>query len=78
MVMLQLLSSGVEVGFALKEYSVGETAGQVVLQLTKTGQAEIPVQLAFNTQDGSAIGTLLKMGRYYSTTVCYYWDMSVK
>ncbi len=56
MVTLQLLSSGVEVGFALKEYSVGETAGQVVLQLTKTGKAEIPVQLAFNTQDGSAIG----------------------
>ncbi len=22
--------------------------------------------------------TLLKMGRYYSTTLCHYWDMSVK
>ncbi len=22
--------------------------------------------------------TLLKMGCYYSTTMCYYWDMSVK
>ncbi len=22
--------------------------------------------------------TLLKMGRYCSTTMCYYWDMSVK
>ncbi len=22
--------------------------------------------------------TLLIMGRYYSTTMCYYWDMSVK
>ncbi len=22
--------------------------------------------------------TLLKMGRYYSTTMCYYWDISVK
>ncbi len=22
--------------------------------------------------------TLLKMGRYYSTIMCYYWDMSVK
>ncbi len=23
-------------------------------------------------------GTLLKMGRYYNTTVCHYWDMLVK
>ncbi len=22
--------------------------------------------------------TLLKMGRSYSTTMCHYWDMSVK
>ncbi len=22
--------------------------------------------------------TLLIMGRYYGTTMCYYWDMSVK
>ncbi len=22
--------------------------------------------------------TLLKMGRYYNTTLCHYWDMSVK
>ncbi len=22
--------------------------------------------------------TQLKMGRYYSTTMCHYWDMSVK
>ncbi len=22
-------------------------------------------------------GTLLKMGRYYNTTLCHYWDMSV-
>ncbi len=22
--------------------------------------------------------TLLKMDRYYSTTMCHYWDMSVK
>ncbi len=26
----------------------------------------------------SGIGTLLKMGRYYNTTMCHYWDMSVK
>ncbi len=25
-----------------------------------------------------SIRTLLKMGRYYSTTMCHYWDMSVK
>ncbi len=24
------------------------------------------------------MGTLLKMGRYYNTTMCHYWDMSVK
>ncbi len=54
--MLQLMFSGVEVGFALQEYTVEETAGQVILQLTKTGQATVPVQVAFNTQDASAIG----------------------
>ncbi len=25
-----------------------------------------------------ALYALLKMGRYYNTTVCYYWNMSVK
>ncbi len=24
-----------------------------------------------------SLGTLLKMGRYYNTTMCHYWDMSV-
>ncbi len=27
---------------------------------------------------GVMLHALLKMGRYYSTTMCYYWDMSVK
>ncbi len=24
------------------------------------------------------LDTLLKMSRYYNTTMCHYWDMSVK
>ncbi len=24
------------------------------------------------------VSILLKMGRYYNTTMCHYWDMSVK
>ncbi len=38
------------------EYTVSEMDGQAVLQLTKEGEAEIPVQVTFQTQDGSAIG----------------------
>ncbi len=28
--------------------------------------------------EGECGSTLLKMGRYYNTTLCHYWDMSVK
>lgn len=38
------------------EYSVSEAGGQVLLRLSKNGESEIPVQVTFRTQDGSAEG----------------------
>ncbi len=40
---------------------------------------DLEEERSVGTQEGRKVCTvLLKMVRYCSTTVCYYWDMSVK
>ncbi len=36
------------------------------------------VPTVFSSGQAVTSTTLLKICRYYSTTMCYYWDMSVK
>ncbi len=48
----------------------------LIYGLTKLGSVDWEGIYAHTTQYVES--TLLKMGRYYNTTLCHYWDMSVK
>ncbi len=39
---------------------------------------ESPAVLVAGDRVCVCVYALLKMGRYYNTTMCHYWDMSVK
>ncbi len=46
-------------------------------EIQATAVSDITVVDLEFTEPPIEITTLLKMGRYYSTTMCHYWDMSV-
>ncbi len=41
-------------------------------------EVTLPSHRGFYIVSSTPYCTLLKMGRYYNTTTCHYWDMSVK
>ncbi len=51
---------------------------EIDLDVLNSGVSFNPLTTVHVLNSGVSFNTLLKMGRYYNTTMCHYWDMLVK